>query len=159
MKLSDKLKKENIILSLKSQDKSSVIQELLNRLLDLNFLSATVKLHTFIDKKDKLVNSAVGRGIAFHYSTSIEIDEQLAVLGVSQNGVNYDAPDGQPVHFILLILDTNEQCDLHRKLITRFQHFINDVNFRSQIIDCTSEKEIMDLVVLWEEKHLLNEDF
>jgi len=159
MKLSAKLKKENIILSLKSKDKSSAIQELLNRFLNLNYLTATIKLHAFIDNKDKLLNSAVGRGVAYHYSTSIEIENQLAVLGISKEGIKYDAPDGQPVHFILLILDTKEQSNLHRKLIKRFQHFINDVNFRTQIIECNNENAIMDLIGQWEDKHLFNEEF
>ena len=158
MQLSKKLKSENIILSLKSNDKPSAIQELLNRFLDLNYLTATIKLHTFIDNNDKLINSAVGRGIAYHYSTSIEIEEQLAVLGISKNGVEYNAPDGQKVHFILLILDTKGESNLHRKLITRFQHFINDTNLKSQLFESKNENEIFDLIIDWEKQHLLNEE-
>ena len=159
MKLSNTLKEQNIIFSLNSNNRSEAIQELLNRLLELDYLTATVKLYAFIDNQDKLINSAVGRGIAYHYSTSIEIDNQLAVLGISKNGIDYNSPDGQKVHFILLILDTKEESNLHRKLITRFQHFINDSNLRSSIIDCSSEKELISLINDWENKHLLNEEF
>ena len=158
MKLSAKLKNKNIMPSLKSEDKSSVIQELLGRLLNLNYLTSTIKLHSFIDSADKLINAAVGRGVAYHYSTSIEINEQLAVLGISQKGIEYNAPDGQKVHFILLILDTNEQSTSHRKLITRFQHFINETNLRSQIIELDSADDIMNIIIDWEEEHLLNEE-
>ena len=126
MKLSSQLHKTNIIQSLKSTSKSEAIQELLDRLLSLNYLTATVKLYAFIDNDDKLINAAVGRGVAYHSSISIEIDQQLAVLGISQKGIEYDSPDGQRVHIILLILDTENESQLHRKLITRFQHFIND---------------------------------
>ena len=158
MKLSTKLKTKNIIPTLKSEDKSSVIQELLGRLLDLNYLTATIKLHSFIDGADKLMNAAVGRGVAYHYSTSIEIDEQLAVLGISQKGIQYNAPDGQKVHFILLILDTKDQSTSHRKLITRFQHFIHETNLRDQIIESNSAEDIVKVIIDWEEEHLLNEE-
>ena len=159
MKLSNKLKQQNIIFPLQSKDRSSAIQEMLDCLLELNYLTATVKLHSFIDEKDKLINSAVGRGTAYHYSTSIEINEQLAVFGFSPDGINYNSPDGQGVHFILLILDTKEKSDLHRKLITRFQHFINDLDYRGKVIDSQSRDELFNLIYSWEEQYLLNEDF
>jgi len=159
MKLSDKLKSENIIFPLHSKDRSSAIKEMLNRLLELNYLTATVKLYSFIDHKDKLINSAVGRGTAYHHSTSIEINEQLAVLGFSPEGIDYDSPDGQKVHFILLILDTNDESTLHRKLINRFQHFINDYNYRTKVIDCESINNLASLINDWENEYLLNEDF
>ena len=159
MKLSNRLKNKNIIFPLKSSGRSKAIQEMLDRLLELNYLKATIKLHSFIDNKNTLINSAVGRGIAYHYSTSIEIDKQLAVLGISTEGIDYDSPDGQKVHFILLILDTEMEKILHRKLVNRFQHFISESNFRMKIIDCVSVDEVAKLISTWEEKYLLNEDF
>jgi len=159
MKLSNRLKNKNIIFPLKSNGRSESIQEMLDRLLELNYLTATVKLHSFIDNKNTLINSAVGRGIAYHYSTSIEIESQLAVLGISSDGIDYDSPDGQKVHFILLILDTEKEKNLHRKLVNRFQHFISESNFRMKIIDCVSVEEVAKLISTWEEKYLLNEDF
>ena len=159
MKLSLILKEKNIILPLDANGKTEAIQELLNRLLDLNYLTATIKLHSFIDKKDKLINSAVGRGVAYHNSISIEIDTQLAVLGISKTGIDYDSPDGQKVHFILLILDTENEPNLHRKLINRFQHFINDSRLKANIIDCQNKEPLIELISEWEEQHLLNEEF
>ena len=159
MKLSNRLKKQNIIFPLKSNGRSEAIQEMLDRLLELNYLTATVKLHSFIDNKNKLINSAVGRGISYHYSTSIEIENQLAVLGITSDGIDYESPDGQKVHFILLILDTEKEKNLHRKLVNRFQHFISESNFRMKIIDCVSVDEVAKLISAWEEEYLLNEDF
>ena len=159
MKLSNRLKKQNIIFPLKSNGRSEAIQEMLDRLLELNYLTATVKLHSFIDNKNKLINSAVGRGISYHYSTSIEIENQLAILGISPQGIDYKSPDGQKVHFILLILDTEKEKNLHRKLVNRFQHFISESNFRMKIIDCVSVDEVAKLISAWEEEYLLNEDF
>tara|TARA_B100001105_G_C22037629_1_gene292556 strand:- start:26 stop:505 length:480 start_codon:yes stop_codon:yes gene_type:complete len=158
MKLSNRLKNQNIIFPLKSSGRSEAIQEMLDRLLELNYLTATIKLHSFIDNKNILINSAVGRGIAYHYATSFEIDKQLAVLGISSEGIDYDSPDVQKVHFILLILDTEMEKTLHRKLVNRFQHFISESNFRMKIIDCVSVDEVAKLISTWEEKYLLNED-
>jgi mannitol/fructose-specific phosphotransferase system IIA component (Ntr-type) len=103
------------------------------------------------------MNPAIGRGIAFHYSSSIEVKELTAILGISINGIDYESPDQQKVHFILLILDTVDNPVLHRKLITRFQKFINSVNMKTKILDCKSNSEVLNLITHWENKYLSKE--
>ena len=158
MKISEILSKSNIIYPLEVDSKHDAIQELLNCLLYQKLLTATTKLFSFIDNDNQLVNAAVGRGIAFHSSSSVEIDNSVAVFGVSKMGINYDSPDGQKVHFILLILDTHDDSTLHRKLINRFQHFINDYSYRTKVIDCKSINSLANLINDWENEYLLNED-
>ena len=158
MKLKDKIKYNTIIYPIQSNDKSTTIQELLNKLLQENFLTATTKLFSFIEDHDKIMNPAVGRGIAFHHSSSVEVDEMIAVLGISNSGVDYQSPDQQKVHFILLILDPINEPTLHRKFIHRFQKFINDYNIKTQLLECSSIEQIVKLIHNWEEKYLLSEE-
>ena len=158
MKLQDKIKNNTIIYPIKSNDKSTTIQELLNKLLEEQFLTATTKLFSFIKDHDKIMNPAVGRGIAFHHSSSIEVGEMVAVLGISNCGINYRSPDQQKVHFILLILDPVDEPTLHRKFIHRFQKFINDYNMKTQLLECNSKEQIAQLMYSWEEKYLLSEE-
>ena len=157
MKLSETLIKQNIIYPLKSKNKSDAIQELLNCLLEQNVLTATTKLYSFIDEHDKLMNPAVGRGTAYHYSTSMEIQKPVASFGISINGIDYDSPDKQNVHFIFLILDSVQDPIEHRKLINRFQHFINDLSVKSQLLTSDSSSSIMDIIINWENN--LMQDF
>ena len=157
MNLIDKLNKNTIISPLISTDKSDAVQVLLNQLLNQKILTATVKLFTFINEHEKIMNPAIGRGVAFHYSRSIEVKELTAILGISINGIDYKSPDQQKVHFILLILDTIDNPVLHRKLITRFQKFINSVNMKTKILECKSNSEVLNLITNWENKYLSKE--
>ena len=157
MKLSQILSKQNIIYPLKSQFKDKAIQELLNCLLNQKYLTSTTKLFSFINDDEKLMNAAVGRGIAFHSSSSIEVQNSVAVFGISKDGINYDSPDGQKVHFIFLILDSLNEPSKHRKLISQFQHFINDANTKSSILSSNSSLEIMDIILNWEANYLSNQ--
>ena len=157
MNLIDKLNKNTIISPLISTDKSDAVQVLLNQLLNQKILTATVKLFTFINEHEKIMNPAIGRGVAFHYSRSIEVKELTAILGISINGIDYKSPDQQKVHFILLILDTVDNPVLHRKLIARFQKFINSVNMKTKILECKSNSEVLNLITNWENKYLSKE--
>ena len=158
MKLTNTLIQETIISPLIANTQSSAVQELLNCLLKKQFLTETTKLFSFIDDHDKLLNPAVGRGVAYHYSNSIEIKNPIAAFGISHDGINYNSPDGQKVHFIFLILDLSSDPTYHRKLITRFQHFINDIKNKSKILSSNSSEDIIETIKNWENDYLLNEN-
>ena len=157
MKLSDTLLEETILYPFQPNDKQSAIKSLLNCLMDLNYLTATSKLFSLIDEHDKLMNPAVGRGIAYHYSNSIEVDSPVATFGISKDGIDYNSPDSQKVHFIFLILDSVNEPSEHRKLITRFQHFINDSEMKTKILSSQSPRDVMDIIINWEKNYLFNE--
>ena len=157
MKLTDTLTEKTIIFPLTAVDKTESVKELLNCLLNEKYLTATTKLFSLIDKHDKSLNSAVGRGTAIHYSSSIEIENPVSVFGISETGINYDSPDSQKVHFIYLILDSINNPIEHRKLITRFQHFINEIDMKSKILSGNSSFDIMKIILNWEEEYLFNE--
>jgi len=46
---------------------------------------------------------------------------------------------------------------LHRKLINRFQKFINTINIKSELLDCKSNTEILNLMTNWENQYLSKE--
>jgi len=158
MKLIDKIKDNTLIFPINSVDKSTTMQELLNHILDQGYLTATTKLFSSINNQDKTIGSAVGRGVAFHHSSSKEVDEMIAVLGVSQKGIDYKSPDMQRVHFILLLLDPMNEPNLHRKFIHRFKKFINEGDIKTKILDCDSRNEILDLINVWENEYLLDKN-
>ena len=157
MKLIDKIKKNTIILPFDSNNQKISIQKLLNHLLSEGYLTRTEKLFSSIENQDETIGSAVGRGIAYHHSISSEITEMVAILGISKSGIDYKSPDKQKVHFTLLILDSINEPNYHRKFIKRFQKFINDFNIKTKILDCKSKDEVFQVIEDWENKYLLNE--
>ena len=157
MKFTDTLTEKTIILPLTASNKEDSMKEALNCLLNENYLTSTTKLFSLIEEHDKSLNSAVGRGTAIHYSSSVEIENPVSVFCISQNGIDYNSPDAQKVHFIFLILDSINNPIEHRKLITRFQHFINEVDMKSKILSGDSSHDIMQIILNWEEEYLFNE--
>jgi PTS system nitrogen regulatory IIA component len=157
MKLIDKIKKNTIILPFDSYNQKISIQKLLNHLLSEGYLTSTAKLFSSLENQDETIGSAVGRGIAYHHSISGEITEMVAILGISKSGIDYKSPDKQKVHFTLLILDSINEPNYHRKFIKRFQKFINDFNMKTKILDCESNDEVFKMIEDWENKYLLNE--
>lgn len=149
MRITDKLHKETIT-KLTGNNKSDIIQELLDYLVDFNYLKRSVKLFSFIDSKESNNSSNIGRGIAFPHSTSKEIEDLVCILGVSKSGINYDGDNVYPCHLVLLSLSPENNPNIHRKFISKFQLLLSNTKLREEIINFTSPQNLEQLFANWE---------
>jgi len=120
MKLRDILIKRTILLPMHTTTKEVANQELLTHLQSMDILSATINLYTNIKEQENIFASSV-RGIAYPYTTSIEIDKLTCVQGISKRGINYNSPDGHDSHLILLVLSSSDYPTEHHKCISQWE--------------------------------------
>ncbi len=159
MKLCEILNEGGILLPLRSTHQNDVIQELLNHLYKMGYLSETAKLCTDMEACEKNQSTATGRGVAYPHCTSSEVDELVCVFGISQKGVDYNAPDGQLCHFIVLTLSPLDEPKSHRKFISRFRFMIDHGDIRTQFLDVPNTASILSIIDEWEIEDASSEDF
>tara|TARA_Y100001935_G_scaffold192582_1_gene160720 strand:+ start:674 stop:1144 length:471 start_codon:yes stop_codon:yes gene_type:complete len=148
MKLSDKINKKTIIYPLNSQDREDALHELLNHFQNNKYLKETKKLFLYLNSDQ--FKTMARRGVAYHYHTSLEVKETLAVLGISVDGINYQSTDGLPCNFILLILEPMKNPNSHRKFINMFQEFIRTSNIKSVLLKAESNNDVEKIIFEWE---------
>ena len=113
-------------------------------------MSYSFALFEYLKDDQKAFNSASGRGIAYHYHTSVEVSDTVLVLGISKDGIDYAAADGLLCHFILLILEPVNKPNTHRIFINIFQNLIKNSNIKSNILEVNSAEEIEKIIEKWE---------
>ncbi len=158
MNLSDLLNETTICCPLVANSRNGAIQELLNHLQSLGHLSATVKLYNYMEELENNHSTAAGKGVAYPHSTSMEVDDLICVLGISKTGIDFNSPDGQLCHIILLSLSSNKEPEQHRKFITLFNAMISDANTRTQLLDNLNSTEVVNIITDWEKNDLLTDD-
>ena len=114
MNLRDKLKEDTILLPIQASTMEDAIQEQLEHLQNLDILTGTDILFSIIKGHEENLPSAAGRGNVFPHATSKEVDELVCVLGISKSGVDFNSPDGQLCHLILLTLSPEDIPSAHR---------------------------------------------
>ena len=159
MNLRDKHKDETILLPIQATTQADTIQELLEHFQKIKIIIATTKLFSYINNNEKKTPSAAGRGIAYPHSTSIEVNRLTCVLGFSKDGIDFNSPDGQLCHIILLTLSPDEDPCEHRKFITRFRTMIENPTVRSQLLDAKQPVEVINIIQKWEDDDALIDDF
>jgi fructose-specific phosphotransferase system IIA component len=141
----DFLNKDSIELNLKSKDKKEVIE--LVEVLDKRGL--LIDKNAVIDslfEREELGSTGIGQGIAIPHSKTKGVKELVGVLGISKNGVDFDALDGEPVNIFFLLLTPEGAAGLMLKALARVSNFLKNKFFRKKILDAASREEIIQII-------------
>ena len=156
MKLSDIIDPNNIIVPIKSTSKEHAIHEMLGHMETNGMLASTVKLNDLINSQEKAFSSAAGKGVAFPSCGSIEVENVIAVLGVSKTGVEFDAPDGLKCHLILLTLSNKDDPNKRRRFVHMFQDMLSNIEIKYSMMEDTSVESIHNTIKNWEQSDMEN---
>ena len=153
MKLSDLLHKDFIIADLKNTAKEDVINELIDlfnndgRVIDLK------KVRDAVLDRENIMSTGVGKGFAIPHGKTNAVNEILAAFGKTENPIDYQALDSQPVHLVFLLVGKDNMVSTHIKLLSRISRMMNKDEFREKLIHAKSNDEIVELFKIEEQNY------
>ncbi|MCX8159457.1 MAG: PTS sugar transporter subunit IIA [Candidatus Saccharicenans sp.] len=136
------LKPSQIIFDLKSKDKLEAIEELLDSLVRLKLISNKNLTLTRIVDRENLESTALGHGIAVPHAR-VDTESQIAVaVGRSAEGLDFDAPDGQPVKLIILVIWNPTIPGLFNHLFAGLASFLIKPENRFRLFNSRDKEEL-----------------
>ncbi len=69
-------------------------------------------VHDALQLRERLGSTAVGKGVAAPNARALAVLEPRWVVARSERGIDWDSPDGLPVHLVLLVLSPPETSAL-----------------------------------------------
>ena len=107
-----------ILLNLKASNKEEAISEMLiyaeSKGLRIN------KTINFMYKKEEIITSGLGYGVAFPHVRTSEVEEDKLIFAVSKEGLNYYALDNKPVHLLTMFLTPIGKSEKYLNLLSLF---------------------------------------
>ncbi|MDD3725581.1 MAG: PTS sugar transporter subunit IIA [Candidatus Ratteibacteria bacterium] len=152
MKITDFLKEECILIGLKSRDKRGAISELLELLKEKEYIKDSKEILESVMEREKLGSTGIGQGIAVPHTKTDQIEDLVGAVGISENGVAFDALDGEPVYIIFLILAPTKSIGLHLKALAKIARLLKDKTFRNTLRKTRSSSEAFNIIKEDEEK-------
>src|SRR5512133_2233845 len=104
MKILDYLTAKNTVVSIEGSNKKEVIRELLDVMHKNGQIKDVPEAMESILSREELGTTAIGMGIAIPHSRVDFVKDIVATFGVSHDGVDFGALDGEPVHLVFLFL-------------------------------------------------------
>ena len=140
---------ENIIMNIKADNKYEAIGKMAIHAKELKIVRDHRWLYEVVVAREELVSTAVGKGVALlhprHHHPS-KIKRPSILFGRSETGVEFDAPDDQPVKlFFMLLLHNDKQHLFSLSYISKF--IMKDENLDA-LLNAKDEDEIVTKLTL-----------
>ena len=156
MKLQDLVVKDAIVPQLKSIERDEAIVELIDSLIAAGAAPQAIRddLIKYVLDREKKGSTGFGKGVAVPHVKHDKIKKIAATIGVSQQGVDFNALDKAPVYSIVLILSPWDRPNEHLEAMENvFSNLMLDT-FRKFLRQATTIEEVHELLVEADAKQL-----
>lgn len=152
MKIMDFLDKKAIKLDLQSIEKEDALKELVDLLAETQEIGDKKGILKALIERESLGSTGIGQGIAIPHGKTDKVSELVAVLGISQKGVNFEALDGEPVYIFFLLVAPKDTAGPHLKALAQISRLLRDSYFCELLKRCKTVDEVYDFIRREEEK-------
>lgn len=146
MKLSSLLHPKLIKCGLAARDKAGAVRELAELLAWSDRRCTVEGLLAALSEREKLGAFSMGRGMAFPHARTETIESFTVVVGTSQAGIDFGAPDGQPVRFIVLFAVPKRASALYLQAFAALLALLSQPAHMAALLEARSPEEFLRLV-------------
>ena len=145
MRITDLLAPNAIELGVALASKSDAIEKLISLHDGAGNLSDVEGYRSAILAREAQGTTAIGEGMAIpHAKTDAVAHPALAAITVP-DGVDYEAPDGQPSKLLFMIAAPSDG-EVHLEVLARLMTMLMDVDWRNKLLGATSAEEFLKLI-------------
>ncbi|AWK80926.1 TPA: PTS IIA-like nitrogen regulatory protein PtsN [Photobacterium damselae] len=96
--------------------------------------------------REKMGTTGIGNGIAIPHGRINNSDKAIAVFIQSQEPIEFDAIDNQPVDLLFALLVPENQCSEHLKTLSAIAEKLSDKQLCKQLRCAQSDEELYQLI-------------
>lgn len=97
-------------------------------------------------KREQILSTGVGQGVAIPHARIGGLKQPLLALGVSKNGVDFNAPDGRPARLIFLILIPEGNPELQLELLSDISRTFQDPAMVKRVLEAKNYTELIAII-------------
>ncbi|MBD3305589.1 PTS sugar transporter subunit IIA [candidate division KSB3 bacterium] len=148
MRLIEILREDLIKIELEAEDKWEAIEEMVNVLTATHEIRRRDRqeLLSAVIEREKTMSTGLGHGIAIPHGASEQVEQFVGALGISRQGIDFQAIDGKPVYLVLLLAVPAQSFAQHVKTLAGIARLLNHEEFRQHLMHSATSQEVMELI-------------
>ena len=143
MKLATLLTPEQIVLDMKADGHWTAIVELVDHLISIGGLAEGLREEILdsLKQREEQVSTGIGYGVAIPHAFSENVETVSAVFGRSEAGIDFEALDNAPVHYVVLFIVPKKDYHLHLQTLAAIAKMFTNCEIREQLgkAECRAE--------------------
>lgn len=136
---------EDTITFLKSKDRRGAIEELIEQFDNSNEAWDKKELFDYIMKRESVVSTGIGMGIAIPHARCPNIEDFAISVGISQDGIGWDAIDGLKVKLIFLIVGPEAWQKEYLLLLSQLTKILKEDQMRENLLQIREKSDLVKI--------------
>jgi nitrogen PTS system EIIA component len=139
----------NVMLDVDVSSKKRVFEQVGLR-FENNHQLARSQVFDSLFAREKLGSTGLGQGVAIPHGRIKGLKEALGALVRMKQPVPFDAPDGQPVRLIFVLLVPDRATDVHLQILSELAQMFSDKAFRERLLAAATAADLHQLITNWQ---------
>jgi mannitol/fructose-specific phosphotransferase system IIA component (Ntr-type) len=97
-------------------------------------------------RREELVSTGVGSGVAIPHTFLAGLDRVLTVFGRSRQGIDFGAHDDEPVYFVVLFVVPEAEYQLHLRTLGAIAKLFSGNEVRQRLAAAADAGEIWEIL-------------
>ncbi len=136
-----------IRLNLSSTTKDEVLTELAGMLAAEGRITDQQQFLADIYAREALGNTGFDEGVAIPHAKSVAVSEPAVVVGISRQGIDYGAEDGQPSKLFFMIASPDGNANHHVEVLAELSAKLIEDGFTEQLLAAQTEQQALELLL------------
>ena len=138
-----------MILDLEVASKKRVFEQV-GLLFENNNQIARSQVFDSLFAREKLGSTGLGQGIAIPHGRIKGLKEAVGAMVRLRQAIAFDAPDGQPVNLIFVLLVPEKATDLHLQILSELAQMFSDRELRESMAGALDAAALHHLIATWQ---------
>ena len=148
MKLREIVVEDAIIPCLKADKREDAVREMIQALVDAGTISTDQQdeFAKAVMSRERKGSTGFGNGVAVPHVKSPKIEKITVAVGISKEGIEFNALDKQPVYSLFLLLSPEDRPEEHLDAMEAIFGNLSQDQFRKFLRQAESVEEVLTLL-------------
>ena len=145
MKLVSLLSERRVLPAMISETHWDALSELVDHLISTGHIESGRRADILeaLHAREEQVSTGIGHGVAIPHCYCGRVEELVAVLGRSRGGIEFEACDNAPVHFVILIIVPKSQPHAHLQTLASIARLFSRCEVRERMAEAVTATDLI----------------
>jgi PTS system fructose-specific IIA component len=148
MKIGDLLKEGQIAMGFQARDKWEAISKLVAGLVEQGRLKPQQKedVYRALCAREKIASTGMEHGVAIPHASVDGVEDALAMLGISPEGIPFQSTDSRPAQLIIMLVIPRKAVQTHIRTLAGIARLLNYEELREALVRARSSHEVLQII-------------
>jgi PTS system fructose-specific IIC component/PTS system nitrogen regulatory IIA component len=134
MFLYDVFRPDLIKVDMEAEDKDEAFEELVDHFCQIDKSGGREEILEALRDREAKMSTGIHKGIGIPHGKTAAVEQVHGVLGISRQGVDYDALDGEPVYLMFMLLIPEKDTEKHLRILKRMAELLENPQFYIELV-------------------------